>query len=114
MWLLTDEINPDVVTEIINYTRNNNYGWSTDACFLLKQGLEENKIVINEEFQNERENLKLWYRIFGKYKKYGIPDKDYPDDIVYMKRIQKICHNPSINSRFIGEDDFKNDMLDDR
>jgi len=111
LWLLTDEINKNVVTEIINYTRDNNYGWSTDACFLLKQGLEENKNVINEEFQNERENLKLWYRIFGKYNKYGIPDKNYPDDIVYMKRIQKICHNPSINSRFIGEDDFKNEPM---
>ena len=27
LWLLTDEINPDVVTEIINDTHNNNYGW---------------------------------------------------------------------------------------
>ena len=36
LWLLTDEIDPDVVTEIINDTQDNNYGWSPDACFLLK------------------------------------------------------------------------------
>lgn len=46
-------------------------------------------MAIKEEFQNEGENLKLWYRIFGKKNKFGIPDKDYPDDIVFMKRIEK-------------------------
>ena len=35
----------------------------------------------------------MWYRIFGKKGKFGIPDKDYPDDIVFLKRIEKICKN---------------------
>ena len=114
LWLLTDEINQYVVTEIINDTQDNNYGWSSDACFLLKQAIKKDKethkskIVIKEEFQNEGENLKLWYRIFGKKKKFGIPDKDYPDNIVFMKRIEKICKDPTIDSRFIGEGDFHN------
>ena len=117
LWLLTDEINPDVVSEIINDTQDNNYGWSPDACFLLKQAIKKDKethkskIVIKEEFQNEGENLKLWYRIFGKKNKFGIPDKDYPDDIVFMKRIEKICKDPTIDSRFIGEGDFHNEPM---
>ena len=117
LWLLTDEIKPDVVTEIINNTKDNHYGWSPDACFLLKQAIKKDeetqhtKIVIKEEFQNETENLKLWYRIFGKKNKYGIPDKDYPDDIVFMKRIEKICKNPTIDSRCIGEGEFHNEPM---
>ena len=117
LWLLTDEINPDVVTEIINDTQDNHYGWSPDACFLLKQAVkkdcETNKseILIKEEFQNEGENLKLWYRIFGKKGQFGIPDKEYPDDIVFMKRIEKICKDPTIDSRFIGEGDFHNEPM---
>jgi hypothetical protein len=117
LWLLTDEINPDVVSEIIKDTRDNNYGWSPDACFLLKQSIkndketDESKIVIKDEFQNERENLKLWYKIFGKKNKFGIPDKNYPDDIVFMKRIEKICKDPTIDSRFIGEGDFHNESM---
>jgi hypothetical protein len=117
LWLLTDEIKPDVVSEIINYTQDNNYGWSPDACFLLKQAIKKDKethkskIVIKKEFQNEGENLKLWYRVFGKKNKFGIPDKDYPDDIVFMKRIEKICKDPTIDSRFIGEGDFNNEPM---
>jgi hypothetical protein len=117
LWLLTDEINPDIVTKIINDTQDNNYGWSPDACFLLKQAIKKDKethkskIVIKEEFQNEGENLKLWYRIFGKKNKFGIPDKDYPDDIVFTKRIEKICKDPTIDSRFIGEGDFHNEPM---
>jgi hypothetical protein len=117
LWLLTDEINPNVVTEIINDTRDNNYGWSPNACFLLKQAIKMDQetqksiIEIKEEFQNEGENLKVWYRIFGKKNKFGIPDKDYPDDIVFMKRIEKICKDPTIDSRFIGEGDLHNEPM---
>jgi len=117
LWLLTDEINQDVVTEVIKDTQDNNYGWSPDACFLLKQAIKKdkdtkkNKLMIKEEFQNEGENLKIWYRVFGKKTKLGIPDKDYPDDIVFMKRIEKICKDPTIDSRFIGEGDFKNEPM---
>ena len=107
LWLLTDEIKQDIIDEIVNDTKNNNYGWSQEACFLPKQGIHtengKNTIVIKEEFQNELETLKIWYRIFGKYSKLGIPDKDYPDDIVFMKRIEKICKNPEVDSRFIGD-----------
>ena len=110
LWLLTDEINPDVLSEIINDTQDNNYGWSPDACFLLEQAIKKDK-VIKEKFQNEGENLKLWYRVFGKKNKFGIPDKDYPDDIVFMKRIEKICKDPTIDSRFIGEGDFHNEPM---
>lgn len=113
LWLLTDKINQDVVTEIINDTQDNNYGWSPDACFLLKQSIktDKSKIVVKEEFQNEGENLKLWYRIFGKKNKFGIPDKDYPDDIVFINRIKQICQNPEIDSRFIGEGEFHNEPM---
>lgn len=111
LWLLTDKINSDVVTEIIKNTKDNNYGWSPDTCFLLKQGIKETTVVIKEEFQNEGENLKLWYRIFGKKNKFGIPDKDYPDNIVFMKRIEKICKDPTIDSRFIGEGEFHNEPM---
>lgn len=116
LWLLTDDIKSVVVSEIINNTQDNNYGWSPDACFLLKQAIKKdketkNKIIIKEEFQNEGENLKLWYRIFGKKNKFGIPDKDYPDNIVFMKRIEKICKDPTIDSRFIGEGDYRNEPM---
>jgi hypothetical protein len=117
LWLLTDEIKSNILSEIIEDTQDNNYGWSLDACFLLKQGVKNDKetnnskIVFKEEFQNEEENLKLWYKIFGKKNKFGIPDKDYPDDIVFMKRIEKICKDPTIDSRFIGEGDFQNEPM---
>ena len=114
---LTLEIKTDIASDIKNETRDNNYGWSTEACFLLKQGVYKDKetgektIKLKCEFQNEKENLKLWYMFFGKKSKLGIPDKEYPDDIVFMKRIEKICKNPMINSRFIGEGGFKNEPM---
>ena len=41
----------------------------------------------------------MWYRIFGKKIKdeFDIPDKDYPDDNIFMERIKKICNNATIN-----------------
>ena len=111
LWLLTDEIKQEYINEILNDTKDNNYGWSTDACFSLKQGIRKdtetgkNVLNIKEEFQNEAQMLKIWHRIFGKYGKFGIPDKEYPDDIVFMKRIEKICKNPEVDSRFIGDSD---------
>ena len=54
LWLLTNQIKPDIVTEIINNTQDNNYGWSTDGCFILKNGVGKDKeIVKKEEFANE-------------------------------------------------------------
>ena len=117
LWILTREINPNYKTEIIKKTRENYYGWSSDACFILNQGIEkdkktqETKLLTKSIFQNETENLKPWYTFFGKKDKYGIPDKDYPDNIVFMKRIEKICKDSTINSRFIGEGDFRNEPM---
>lgn len=117
IWILTDEIKSVVVSEIITDTQDNNYGWSSETCFLLKQSIKKdektnkNIVITKEEFQNETENLKIWYRIFGKKNKYGIPDKEFPDDSVYMKRIEKICKDPTIDSRFIGEGDFHNEPM---
>ena len=113
-YILTHSLDDETTREIINNTRNNNYGWSTNSCFLLKQGvddLSEGKIKYSTEFQNETEVMKLFYNIFGKKDKYGIPDKDYPDSNVFMKRIESICKNPTINSRFIGEGDFRNEPM---
>uniref|UniRef100_A0A6C0HAD5 Uncharacterized protein n=1 Tax=viral metagenome TaxID=1070528 RepID=A0A6C0HAD5_9ZZZZ len=106
--ILTNKINSDVLDEIIENTNDNHYGWSPDACFLPKQCVETTasgikKIIKIDEFQNESEALKIWYCTFGKTDKRGIPDKNYPDDQVFMKRIEKICKNPEINSRFIGD-----------
>lgn len=102
--ILTMEINPKILPEILKETSDNLYGWSPDACFLLKQGVDEkNNIVYQPEFQNKEENLKLWYTIFGKRNQFGIPDKEYPDNLVFMKRIEKICKNPITSSRFVGD-----------
>ena len=37
----------------------------------------------------------------------GIPDSEYPDEQVYMKRIETICKNPEYNSRYLGHNDGK-------
>ena len=85
LMILTNEINKETLNDIIQ--KKSIYGWSTEACFLLKQN---DKYYI-DEFQNESENLKLWYRIFGK--------DNIPDDKVFLKRIHTICKNASYNSR---------------
>lgn len=104
LMVLTHKIKDNIKKEIIEDTKDNNYGWSIEAAFLLKQGVnEKNEITYKDEFQNENEAIKIWYNIFGKQNNFNIPDKDYPDDIVFMKRIEKICKNPTINSRFIGD-----------
>jgi len=105
--LLTDKIDSKIIKDIIKNTKDNHYGWSSEACFLLKQNNEKKM----NEFQNEKENLKLWYKIFGKKGNYGIPYNSYPDDIVFMKRIEKICHDPETNSRYIGECVFLNEPM---
>lgn len=115
LWILTDEIKPDIVKQIKINTQDNNYGWSIDSCFLLVEQVEYNQetgqpvVVVKEEFQNDRENLKLWYRIFGKKDSMGIPDNEYQDNIVFMKRMEKISKNH--NSRFIGKGDFQKEPM---
>ena len=106
--ILTMNITPEILPDILEDTKTNLYGWSPDACFLLKQGVNENQkqsIVYQPEFQNEKENLKLWHTIFGKPGRFGVPDNDYPDELVFMKRIEKICKNPMTSSRFVGDFD---------
>lgn len=105
LWILTDEISKDVVKEIMEMTKNNSYGWSTEACFLLKQGLnsESGMVEMLNEFQNEEEALKVWYKIFGKKGNYGIIEGDPKK--VFMTRIKSICNNSEINSRFLGKGD---------
>jgi len=117
LYLLTDDIEPGVKADIINATADNSYGWSTKACFLLKQCMKKNKDTgvsekqLTNKFQSEENALELWYRIFGKYDKFGIPDKKYPDNKVHMKRIKKMCNNPSTESRYIGTGDFTNEPM---
>jgi hypothetical protein len=107
LFVLIDEISPETIEEIIKLTKNNNYGYSLDAIFLLSQGVIYNEdgtetIEYHTQFQDEGEVLKLFYRIFGKYNKYGISDTNYPDEKVFMKRIDMICNNTQTESRYIG------------
>lgn len=88
--ILTDKINDEKLKELVIKTSDNNYGWSPESVFLLK----------DDKFQNEKENLKMWYRIFGCRDEYGIPDKEYPEDQVFMDRIMRMCKRT--NSRYIG------------
>ena len=107
MHVLTRELTAAARAGIIAETKDNEYGWSLTACFLLNQS-DKGKVA---EFQNEKEVLKIFYSIFGKEGRFGTPDKDYPDGVVFMKRIQKICNNPEINSRFIGKGEFHDEPM---
>ena len=111
LYILTHKLEDNVKHEIIANTKNNDMGWSPQACLLTKQSVEidsnTNQKIIKKynELQNEKEALNMWYLIFGKYDKYGIPDDKYPNDKVFMKRIENICKNGHINSRYIGDID---------
>ena len=104
LWIMTHRLKPDVISEIIRKTADNYYGFSTEACFLLKQARnEDGTIQYGDKFQNEKEMLNLFYRIFGKRDRFGIPDSEFPDEDVFMKRIEQVCKNPLTKSRFIGD-----------
>ena len=90
LFLLTRSIKEETIDSIIRETQDNNYGYSLKSLFLLKQ----NKVEYIEEFQNEEEILKMWYTIFGKKNKRGIPDDEYPDKDVFMKKAEDIFRNP--------------------
>ena len=80
------------------------YGWSIESCFLLTQGVDaDGNIRYQPRFQNRNENLKLWYTLFGKRDRFGIPDPAFPDNLVFMKRIDKIAKNPMTSTRSIDE-----------
>ena len=89
--LLTDRLTNEVVDQIIRETRNNEYGWSVNACFLLCQ--DEKKVIAR--FQNNDANLRLWWRIFGRRNLLGVQDPEYPDSKVFMKRIERISRSTS-------------------
>lgn len=102
LWVLTSEIKD--TAKIVDLTRNNDYGWSPESVFLLRSGVgADGEIFIEPKFQNEKEALNLWYRIFGKRKEFGIPCDEYPDNDVFIKRIERICRSPMTGSRFIGD-----------
>ena len=103
LWIMTERLKPDVISEIIKNTSNNHYGYSTEACFLLQQCLEDGIVKYSNNFQNEEKTLEVFYRIFGKRNRFGIPDKDFPDEDVFMKKIERVCKNPLTKSRFIGD-----------
>jgi hypothetical protein len=100
---LTHELKPEIVSEILNETKDTNYGWSVESCFLLKQSFKDKNIEYSCEFQNEKENLKMWYTIFGKKGKFGVSDKNYPDDVVFMQRIKSIANTAVYSTRFLGD-----------
>jgi hypothetical protein len=106
LWLLTDRLDAETVSEIIHTTQHNEYGWSTEGCFTLKQAANGTDILLGDGFQNETETLKMWYRIFGKRGNFDATDDEYPDETVFLKRIEKICKNTHINSRWMGEGAF--------
>ena len=108
--ILIDELKEESIDIINEKTKDNNYGWSLDGCFLLQQYSKKNEetgktdIVTIDKFQNDEKQLEIWFRIFGnKNDEFGIPDKKYPDKLVFMKRIETICKNPKTQSRFIGD-----------
>jgi len=101
--ILIERLKPEIVSEIIQKTLDNHYGYSTEACFLLQQCLQDGIVEYSNKFQNEEKTLELFYRIFGKRDRFGIPDKDFPDEDIFMKRIERICKNPLTKSRFIGD-----------
>lgn len=103
LWIMTERLKPDVISEIIKETSDNHYGYSTEACFLLQQCLEDGIITYTDKFQNEEKTLEVFYRIFGKRDRFGIPDKYFPDEDVFMKKIERVCKNPLTKSRFIGD-----------
>ena len=94
LYVLTRELNEEIVDKILENTKDNPYGWSTESCFLLEEeivtegGKKLKKIL--EKFQNEKENLKIWYEIFGKFKFLNIPDDEYPDNKVFKQKIKEI------------------------
>tara|TARA_R110001632_G_scaffold9077_3_gene35299 strand:- start:351 stop:4328 length:3978 start_codon:yes stop_codon:yes gene_type:complete len=94
LYVLTRELNEEIVDEILENTKDNPYGWSTESCFLLEEeivtegGKKSKKIL--EKFQNEKENLKIWYEIFGKFKFLNIPDDEYPDEKIFKQKIKEI------------------------
>lgn len=95
MHILTQEIKDDVVNDVIETYKDEHYGWSTKAAFLLKTDTNGN---VKPEFQDASRVLELMYDIFGKYDRRGaLRNKRTP----FMKRVETICDEE--NTRFMGD-----------
>ena len=121
LWLLTDELSKDTIKKILE--RNNLKGHEFDGDSLEGRFLlNEQKYIVQDKnslekepvFQNNEKVLDIFWRIFGKKinNEFGeIYDEKYPQKNIFMKRIEKICNDPTINSRFIGKKDFHNEPM---
>jgi len=69
--ILSDDIDIIYKEYIIDNTRNNNYGWSVDACFNINEA--------KNRFENEEDCINMWKRIFG--------DNSLNNNDNYMNRI---------------------------
>ena len=88
---LTHEIKSDTYNALKLATQNNGYGWSNDAIFAGNWNMRNLKTNEDPVFQNNEAVLHEMYTIFGKKDEFGIPDPKYPDSIVFMDIIQRIC-----------------------
>jgi hypothetical protein len=123
LFLLTDELSDETINKIITRNKINGHeydGYSLKGCFLLNEekyirNLKTKKIREKKpSFQRPDKVLDLFHRIFGKKEKneFGdIYDPEYPRKNIFMERIEKICKNPTIDSRFIGEGDFRHEPM---
>ena len=104
--ILTHNINENTLKEIKSKTQFNEYGWSLSACFnLINYKDSNNKIIYEPKFEKEEEVLKIWYKIFGKKDIFGIPDKDYEEDNVFINIIEKMCNKTDKKSRFMEKNE---------
>ena len=79
--ILTEKITDISKKEIIDITKDNNYGWSCYSCLALKQ---DNNNELYGEFKDEQKVKKLFYSIFGDTLKFGIQQNES-----YIQRISQ-------------------------
>ncbi len=95
--ILTDKITENTIQEV--KLCDTQLGYSVEACMLLKQHTKtidgKKKVIKESVFQNEKEALKLWQRIFGDYQntKMKIPSKECEEHPCFMERIKHICNH---------------------
>lgn len=95
---ITWDFTNTVKDAILDKYNDSNTGFSTDAIFLLKH---KNKEPICE-FQDEEGVIKLIHTIFGNNKQ----DKLFKiKENSIMNRIEKICKNGNINSRYFSKEE---------
>ena len=87
---LTQKLDESVYKQLSDMTSDNKYGWSIDALFNGNWNLRNLSENDTPTFQNEDAVLKTLYSIFGK-SSFGIPDREYPEEKVFIERINRIC-----------------------